>query len=240
MRQPELGDCGSQISELERQKASLLDEIYARTNNPLIRRAFQKVDRLEFVPPSHVYLAYTDIAVPLGDISSISQPTLIAAMVDLLNPDGNGKVLEIGTGSGYTTAILYWCYKQISTIDTDQKLVNGAMDMLTALGYDHNVRLYCGDGTKGVEKDAPFDGIIVTAGARAIPEPLINQLALNGRLVIPVGKDSLNQDLTLCIKLPEGNLSIQKVGDVSFHPLISQEEGGWTKELIEKAEKAGR
>lgn len=235
MSQLELGKYESQESVLASQRASFLEKICRHTANPLISQAFQRVDRLAFVPRRYVYLAYSDQVVPLGDISSISQPTLIAAMIDLLNPDGNGRVLEIGTGSGYTTSLLHYCFRYVSTIDVNPNLVFGAQSILAALVFDHNVRFYCGDGTKGIEKDAPYEGIIVTAGARAIPEALVNQLAVNGRLIIPVGKDPFNQDLTLCTKLPDGSLTIQKVGDVRFYPLISEEYGGWTKGLIEKA-----
>lgn len=218
---------------LAESRITLLEAVYTSTRSRLIPEAFRKVDRARFIPEDQQADAYKNVAIQAGDGFSISQPTLIALMVDYLGLTGKERVLEVGTGSGYTTAILSLCASEVVTIDYNSDLVDNAKKRLSELGYGNNTKTYVGDGLKGVNEEAPFDAIIVTAGAKSIPESLTEQLAIDGRLVIPVGEDPLIQDLIFGIRLHNALLA-GKMFAVSFHPLISCEEGGWTPMSMER------
>lgn len=149
--------------------------------------AMRKVPRHLFVPEFIRHSAYEDMALPIGENQTISQPYMVAIMTELLELKGDEKVLEIGTGSGYQAAILAELAKEVYTIERFPSLAEEARKRLTELGYN-NVYVIVGDGTIGLEEKSPFDRIIVTAAAPKIPEPLINQLSENGIIVTPVGE----------------------------------------------------
>lgn len=149
--------------------------------------AMRKVPRHFFMPEYLWYSAYDDMALPIGDGQTISQPYMVAIMTELLELKGDERVLEVGTGSGYQAAILAELAKEVYTIERIAALVGEAKKRLTDLGCS-NVYVIVGDGTKGLEDKAPFDRIIITAAAPRVPEPLINQLKDGGIIVAPVGE----------------------------------------------------
>lgn len=219
---------------VEEQKRLLFRQVDAWARSKLVAKAFRRVDRAAFIPPGgDVSLAYKNDIIYLKDGSSISQPTLTAMMIDYLGPTGKENVLEIGTGSGYSAAVLSLCAAKVDTVEYDEALANSADERLKSLGYK-NVNVHSGDGALGLIEKAPFDAIIVTAGTPSIPAVLIRQLAIGGRIVIPVGKDPLLQHLVVGIQYPEGFLT-WAADEVTFYSLMSQEQGGWTKETIQKA-----
>jgi len=184
--------------------------------------AMEKVPRHLFVPAHLQSSAYDDMAMPIGEGQTISQPYMVAIMTELLELKGTEKVLEVGTGSGYQAAILSELASVVITVERVKTLADKAQEHLKELGYN-NVRVVSGDGTEGCTAEAPFDGIIVTAGCPDIPQPLIDQLKDGGRLVIPVG-DRYSQILTRVIK--KGN-KIEKEYSIGcvFVPLIGKY--GW-------------
>jgi protein-L-isoaspartate(D-aspartate) O-methyltransferase len=155
--------------------------------------AFRRVPRERFVWQAHLQEAYADHPLRIGEGQTISQPYMVALMTQCLKPAEAEKILEIGTGSGYQTAILAELAREVRTVERIESLSASARERLAALGYD-NIRFRVGDGTLGWPEEAPFDGIIVTAGAPEVPASLKAQLAEGGRLVIPVG-DRHGQDL---------------------------------------------
>jgi len=154
--------------------------------DPRVLGAFCEVPREEFVPPKLANLAYEDTPLEIGSGQTISQPYTVAFMTQLLDPRPEDTVLEVGTGSGYQAAILSSLVKKVYTIERFAELARRAEDNLKKLGCD-NVEVAVGDGSLGLPEKAPFEGIIVTAGAPEVPPPLLDQLEVGGRLVIPVG-----------------------------------------------------
>jgi protein-L-isoaspartate(D-aspartate) O-methyltransferase len=149
--------------------------------------AMRRVPRHRFVPPELAGRAYADSPLPIGEGQTISQPYIVALMTELIVPHPDMKVLEIGTGSGYQAAVLAEIVKEVYTIEILPELGRRAAETLKTLGYD-NVKARIGDGFDGWPEAAPFEGIVVTAAPREIPQPLLDQLAVGGRLVIPVGE----------------------------------------------------
>ena len=163
------------------------EQLASRTiRDPLVLSAMRKVPREQFVPPEHRHLAYADGPLPIGQGQTISQPFIVALMTQLLELQGEEKILEVGTGSGYQAAVLAHLAKSVHTIERHAPLARSAQQVFTQLGLE-NIHLHVGDGTQGYPKAAPYDGIIVTAAAPEVPRPLLDQLADGGRLVIPVG-----------------------------------------------------
>jgi protein-L-isoaspartate(D-aspartate) O-methyltransferase len=183
-----------------------------------VMEAMRKVPRHEFVPANSQLMAYHNGPLSIGHGQTISQPYIVALMTDLLEPQADDVILEIGTGSGYQSAILSCLVKQVHTTETVSPLVEPARQRLQRLGYN-NVQVHECDGYYGLPEQAPFDGIIVTAAAPHVPEPLVEQLKPGGRLVIPVGHEFYAQELLVIQKHKDGQLSRRKVIDVVFVPL---------------------
>ena len=186
---------------------------------------FRKVPRHRFVDPADAMKAYGDFPLAIGDNQTISQPYMVALMAQLVEAGKTDRVLEIGTGSGYQTAILAELAKEVFSIERVEALGKRAKGILEELGYD-NIRVKVGDGTLGWPEYAPFDKIVVTASSPDVPGPLIEQLAIGGKLVIPVGS-RISQRLTL-VERPEKDRVIRKdkTGCV-FVPLIGKY--GWSE-----------
>ena len=184
--------------------------------------AMRKVPRHFFVDEALQEQAYSDHPLPIADKQTISQPYIVALMTEKLELQGQEKVLEIGTGSGYQAAILAELAQRVFSIERLPGLAYRANQALRKLGYT-NVIVRVSDGTLGWPDEAPFDGIIVTAGAPKVPQPLVDQLAMGGRLVVPVG-DRLSQSLMLVERVPEG-IRKTDLGGVRFVDLVGK--WGW-------------
>ncbi len=187
-----------------------------------VLEAMRKVPRHLFVDEALQDQAYNDHPLPIGEKQTISQPYIVALMTESLELTGNEKVLEIGTGSGYQAAVLAELADRVYTIERFPDLAQRAKGILRKLGYNNAV-VRVGDGSLGWPDDAPFEGIIVTAGTPKIPQPLIDQLAMGGRLVVPVG-DRFRQELILVRRVAEG-ITKTKLGGVRFVDLIGT--WGW-------------
>jgi protein-L-isoaspartate(D-aspartate) O-methyltransferase len=179
-------------------------------------KAMRKVPRHLFVSSQYVEDAYGDYPLPIAHGQTISQPFIVAYMTEIVNPTKNKKALEIGTGSGYQAAILAETTDSVYSIDIIPELASEASTLLRKLGYT-NIKVKSGDGYNGWPEYAPFDIIVVTAAAETIPEPLINQLAEGGRLVIPVGKQGGVQELKLVTRKRD-KIMIESLIYVRFVP----------------------
>jgi protein-L-isoaspartate(D-aspartate) O-methyltransferase len=180
--------------------------------------AMRRVERHRFVPPALAREAYANRPLPIGNDQTISQPYIVALSTDLLDLDSGHKVLEIGTGSGYQAAVLAELVAHVYTIEIVEPLGRDAAARLAALGY-RNVEVRIGDGYGGWPERAPFDRILVTAAAPYVPEPLVQQLAAGGRMVIPVGTGVFGQQLLLIEKGADGQVRRKDVLPVRFVPL---------------------
>ncbi|MEO0122956.1 MAG: protein-L-isoaspartate(D-aspartate) O-methyltransferase [candidate division WOR-3 bacterium] len=184
--------------------------------------AMLRVPRHLFVDKTYYHQAYNDYPLPIGNGQTISQPYMVAVMTELLELKGNESVLEIGTGSGYQTAILALLCNRVFTIERISELSFRARKILNELGFN-NINFLVGDGSVGWPDYAPYDGIIVTAGAPETPRALIDQLADKGRLVIPIGGEYL-QTLNV-IKKHKGVITRKELFECTFVPLVGKE--GW-------------
>jgi protein-L-isoaspartate(D-aspartate) O-methyltransferase len=188
---------------------------------PEVMAAVARVPREAFVPDKLKPWAYENRPLPIGKGQTISQPFIVALMTDLLHPDKNDVVLEVGAGSGYQAAVLAQLVGRLYTLEIVPALAKNAEAILKNLGYQ-NVEVQQGDASKGWPEHAPFDGIIVTAAAERIPPALTEQLRPGGRLVIPVGAPQMPQDLLLIRKDEEGNIKRRAVLPVAFVPFTSE------------------
>jgi len=179
--------------------------------------AINTIPRHLFMDSGFVDHAYQDKAFPIGADQTISQPYTVAFQTELLQLKNGAKVLEIGTGSGYQTAVLCQLGAKVYSIERQLELFKKTSKFLPKIGYRAK-KLIFGDGYKGLKEEAPFDGIIVTAGAPIVPKPLLDQLKITGRLVIPVGVDS--QVMTLYIRESETTFKKQEFGEFRFVPLL--------------------
>lgn len=186
----------------------------------MVLKAMRKVPRHLFVPKSYQEEAYADEPLPIGEGQTISQPYIVALMTELLGLKGGEKVLEIGTGSGYQAAILAEIAKEVYSIEIICPLAERAESTLKELEYN-NITVKCGDGYQGWKEHSPFDGIIVTAAPDHIPQPLVDQLKIGGKLVIPVGE--LFQELILVSKTEKG-IKKENVIPVRFVPMTGEAE----------------
>lgn len=193
-------------------------------NDIYVLKAIGEVEREKFIPDTMRMHAYKDIALPIGHSQTISQPYTVAYMTQELKVKKDAKILEIGTGSGYQAAILYRMGADVYTIERNLNLYHNTLKLFDKLGI--RVHAKYGDGTLGWVEYAPFDGIIVTAGSPTVPEKLKEQLAIGGRMVIPVGSRS-SQKLYILTKESENSFNTQIVPEFSFVPLIGKE--GWKK-----------
>jgi protein-L-isoaspartate(D-aspartate) O-methyltransferase len=184
--------------------------------------AMRRVPRHRFVPQSLWDQAYNDYPLPIGEDQTISQPYIVALMTEALELKSTDRVLEIGTGSGYQAAVLAELAAEVYSIDRLASLAEQAQKVLAELGYK-NFHVRVGDGTLGWPEEAPFEAILVTAGAPQVPRPLVEQLALGGRLVIPVG-DRFSQTLTRVLKTEDG-VKYDYLGGCRFVRLIGKY--GW-------------
>jgi protein-L-isoaspartate(D-aspartate) O-methyltransferase len=219
-----------QAQDWSSQRARMVAEIeamYAETRgltglpamSPRVRAALGKVERHRLVPPEQRALAYRNHPLPIGQGQTISQPYIVALSTDLIAPQPQHVVLEVGTGSGYQAAILAETVGRVFSIEIIESLGKEAAERLKALGYN-NIEIKIGDGYKGWPEKAPFDAIVVTAAAPRVPEALVEQLKPGGRLVIPVGEAGGVQDLLLIEKLPDHSVRKRSVLPVRFVPLV--------------------
>ncbi len=186
--------------------------------NELVLNAMRTVPRHRFIPEQFRDQAYQDGPQPIGKDQTISQPFIVASMTEHLGIDKNSRVLEIGTGCGYQTAVLSEITNQVYSIERIPNLLDKANDILIELGY-RDVKTKLGDGTIGWPEEAPYDGIIVTAAASNIPDALTGQLVNGGRMIIPVVESPIKQTLMKIIKNSHG-IKIEKLYEVRFVPLI--------------------
>ena len=189
-----------------------------------VLEAMRMVPRHFFVPEALQSRAYGDHALPISANQTISQPFIVARMTELLELDADSRVLEIGAGSGYQTAVLAQIAAQVYAIERIADLAREAQSRIRQLGI-YNATVKCFDGTLGWAANAPYDAILVAAGGPTIPEPLITQLKIGGRLVVPVGEARDSQRLIRVIKTEQGR-KVEDHGGCAFVPLIGQH--GWT------------
>jgi protein-L-isoaspartate(D-aspartate) O-methyltransferase len=203
-------------------------------SDPLVLAAMGKVPREAFVPENLKEFAYEDSALPIDAGQTISQPYIVARMIELLELDPSDNVLEVGAGSGYAAAVLSRIARRVYAIERHEELAEQARARLKRLGYD-NAEIVFADGTKGLPEHAPFNAILVSAGGPKVPESLKQQLAIGGRLVIPVGRD-VHQTLLLVRRIGDNEFEEEDYGAVTFVPLIGAE--GWVEPERAKKETA--
>jgi protein-L-isoaspartate(D-aspartate) O-methyltransferase len=183
----------------------------------------RKVPREKFVPPRLADEAYDDGPLPIGEGQTISQPYIVALMTEALRLGPRDRVLEIGTGSGYAAAVLAEITAEVYTIERVAPLAESARQRLADVGYA-SVHVHCGDGTLGWPEHAPYDAIVVTAGGPTVPKALLDQLAVGGRLVMPVGR-GWGQELVRVVRKAADDYDYENLGGVAFVPLIGAQ--GW-------------
>jgi protein-L-isoaspartate(D-aspartate) O-methyltransferase len=204
----------------ERRARMVADDIMSRgIRDTAVLSAFLDVPREEFVDPELRDMAYADMPLSIGHGQTISQPYVVALTIEALGLTPNARVLEIGTGSGYAAAILSFLAREVVTIERVEALARSAKARLARLGYE-SVRVLHGDGALGVPEYAPYDGIAVAAGGTRVPEPLLRQLAVGGRLVIPVGPYDEGQTLLRITRTGPDEYVEYELGDVRFVPLV--------------------
>lgn len=205
--------------EREAERLSMVrNQIRARgVTNEAVLRAMETVPRHLFVPASLSDSAYRDYPLPIGHGQTISQPYIVALMTEMLAPMPGERILEIGTGSGYQAAVIETIGAEVISLERIPTVADQAVENLKKCGIQH-VRIITSDGTEGWEENAPYSGILITAGAPEVPQPLIDQLAEGGRLVAPVGSISV-QELVRLMKR-EGEISTERFCSVRFVPLL--------------------
>lgn len=194
------------------------DEIGRDAIDPVLRAALLAVPRHLFVPPQLAAVAYHDTPLPLGFNKTVSQPFIGALMLDLLAVRPGDRVLEVGTGLGYQSALMAEMHARVWSVEIVEEFASEAGLRLLSLGYG-NLSIRVGDGSRGWADHAPFDRILVTAAAKAPPEPLLDQLARGGRMVLPVGPEGQIQQLTVIDKGAEGEVETREVMPVRFTQL---------------------
>jgi protein-L-isoaspartate(D-aspartate) O-methyltransferase len=211
---------GNSAEEMTRLRKEMIDQqIIARgVRDPLVLEALARVERHRFVPAGYEQSAYGDSPLPIGEGQTISQPYIVALMTELGRITPESKVLEIGTGSGYQAAILAEIAREVYSIEIVEKLGLAAKQKLEELGYT-NVHVRIGDGYKGWPEAAPFDAVLVTAAPDHVPQPLLDQLKVGGRLIIPVG--SYYQQLQVILRTEDG-FKKESIVPVRFVPMTGE------------------
>ena len=219
----------SEVIGLAAQRKQLVErQIKGRgVRDPAVLAAVEAVPREAFLPPELAEFAYLDRALPIEKGQTISQPYIVALMTEALSLKPTDRVLEVGTGSGYAAAILGKVAQDVYTIERHAELAETAARRLREQGFD-NVHVQHGDGTLGWQEHAPFDAIVVAAGGPEVPQALLDQLAIGGRLVIPVGEEKTLQSLLRVTRTSRDNYEREDLGDVRFVPLVGA--GGWEEE----------
>lgn len=207
------------LREIAREARLTHTQTGLRSLDPRVMKAMAETPRDVFVPEGWRGLAYEDGPLPIGFGQTISQPFIVALMTDLLRPRSWHRILEVGTGSGYQAAVLSHLVRHVVGVEIIPELCATARGRLATLGYS-NVDVYQGDGRAGWPQEAPYDGILVTAAAREVPQALTDQLAEGGRMVIPVGEPSTVQMLRLIEKSNARGMVDRDILQVSFVPLV--------------------
>jgi protein-L-isoaspartate(D-aspartate) O-methyltransferase len=210
------------MKDLTLARAELIRQLGTEIRDKRVLAAMAHIPREEFLPPESRHLAYEDGPLPIGWQQTISQPFIIALMTEALELKGNEKVLEVGTGSGYQTAILADLADRVISVERVPALADSARKTLDNLGYK-NVEIHIAEDTLGWQKEAPYDAIMVTAAAPDIPDDLVDQLAVGGRMVIPAGP-RYSQELYKVTKKEKKN-QVQRLGGCRFVALIGK--GAW-------------
>ena len=222
----------AQADDFDVKRARLADEVVAQMRHtrsetgrealsPCVEQAMRTVPRHRFVPPGLAGDAYANRPLPIGLGQTISQPFIVALMTELAEPAPGARVLEVGTGSGYQAAVLSRCVAKVYSIEIVKPLGEQAATLLASLDY-RNVEVRIGDGYKGWPEAAPFDAIVVTAAPDHVPQPLLDQLAPRGRMVIPVGSRHGVQDLVVITKDADGRAVTRRTMAVRFVPLTRE------------------
>jgi protein-L-isoaspartate(D-aspartate) O-methyltransferase len=220
---------GQKMSMVQERRQMVEQQIRRRgVTDPAILNAMAAVPRELFVAPEYRIQSYDDTPLPIPAGQTISQPYVVALMIEALHLRPADRVLEIGTGSGYAAAVLSRMSREVYTVERHGELVAYARARFQELGYD-NIQVRHGDGTLGWPEHAPYDGIVVAAGGPQIPLSLRQQLAPGGRMVIPVGRHRERQQLVRITRENEGDFRQEKLGHVRFVPLIGRE--GWRRRL---------
>lgn len=206
------------LATIERSVGQTRVELGREHLAPSVRNALASVPRHEFVPVELRRRAYFNEPLPIGLGQTISQPYIVAIMTELLDPEPEDRVLEVGTGSGYQAAILAEIVERVFTIEIIPGLARRADEVLMRLGYD-NIERRLGDGYYGWPEQGPFDGIVVTAAASHVPPPLVQQLKPGAKMIIPVGSAYFVQQLILVARNPDGEVSSEMIMPVRFVPL---------------------
>jgi protein-L-isoaspartate(D-aspartate) O-methyltransferase len=191
-------------------------------NDPHVLDAMRRVPREVFVEPGFREFAYEDSPLPIGEGQTISQPYIVARMIEAAELKPGETVLDVGAGSGYAAAVAGQIADRVYAIERHRSLGESARDRLHELGYD-NIELRTGDGTKGWPEAAPFDVILIAAGGPEVPRALKEQLAPGGRLVMPVGLDAMSQTLRKLTRTGETDYATEDLGAVMFVPLIEEQ-----------------
>jgi protein-L-isoaspartate(D-aspartate) O-methyltransferase len=214
------------MSDYDTLRRWMVDEQLERRgiSDPLVLDAMASVPREAFVPPELRAEAYADGPLPIGESQTISQPFIVALMIEALELTGGERVLEVGGGSGYAAAVLARIAEEVYSVERHRSLADQAAARLRELGVE-NVEVICADGTRGWPERAPYDAIVVAAGAPVVPRPLEEQLAVGGRLVIPVGGVRTVQELLRVTRISETEYRREKLTDVRFVPLVGEQ--GW-------------
>ena len=199
-----------------------------------VLEAMRSVPRERFVPPRYESMAYSDRPLPIGEGQTISQPYIVALMTEKAGVSPGDRVLEIGTGSGYGAAVASRIADEVVTVERHEKLAKQARAVYRELGYD-NIKVVVGDGTEGVAGEAPFDAIIATASGPRVPDVFKQQVAIGGRIVMPVGSKSGGQRLMALTRTGEESYSEEDMGFVRFVPLIGNH--AWDEEESSGASK---
>jgi protein-L-isoaspartate(D-aspartate) O-methyltransferase len=213
------GQRARMVAEVEAMYAETRAETGLPAMSPAVRKALGKVERHRLVPPGEASRAYRNHPLPIGAGQTISQPYIVALSADLLQPKAADVILEVGTGSGYQAAVLAEIVSRVFTIEIIESLGRTAAKRLEELGYG-NIEVRIGDGYAGWPEKAPFDGIVVTAAAPRVPQALVDQLKLGGRMVIPLGGPGDIQYLKLLTKRADGGVEEKRVLPVRFVPLV--------------------